>query len=191
MCPTPTAQSGLCPGKDLVVIGCDRVGDRDSLQAMMPQVDILLLPQHGNGVVTITQMLINRYPIHRLHLVMPGQADGLHLGTASLQYNNLPTYARDLCQWKSVLAPGAEILIYNGVFARTEAGRLFIDVLHYLTGAAIAACTNPATATVDPGRWEFDCAHPAWSPSFVFGPPVIPHSDQPPKQGVQPATVIN
>ncbi len=158
----------LPPGQDLVVIGTELAGYRFLAQNASPQAEVLLLHQEREGVAAIAQQLATLPPIRRLHLVTPGSTKGLPLGNVLLRAANLPSYARTLGQWRSHLAPSAEILIYNGEVARTEAGRLLIDVLHHLTGAAIAACTTSPNAAFPQGRWELDCATSSLAPSLAL-----------------------
>ncbi len=155
-------------GQDLVVISPELAGYRFLAQNASPQAEVLLLHQERDGVAAITQTLATLPPICRLHLVTPGHAKGLPLGNVLLRSDNLPNYASTLCQWRSHLAPRAEILIYNGEMASSEAGKLLIDVLHHLTGAAIAACTTPPSTVLPQGRWELDCATSSPSPSLAL-----------------------
>ncbi|WP_204153709.1 DUF4347 domain-containing protein [Leptolyngbya sp. CCY15150] len=165
---TTPARPPLPPGQDLVVISTELAGYRFLAQNVIPKVEVLLLSRGRDGVTAIAQQLATLPSIRRLHLVTPGGAEGLHLGSVTLRSDNLPNYARALYQWRSHLAPRAEILIYNGEVARTEAGKLLIDVLHHLTGAAIAACTTPPNAAFPQGRWEVDCSTPSLSPSLAL-----------------------
>lgn len=156
------------PGQGLVVISPELAGYRFLAQNVSSQAEVLLLHQERDGVAAIAQQLATLPPIRHLHLVTPANANGLPLGNVLLRADNLPSYARRLGQWRSHLAPRAEILIYNGEMARTEAGKLLIDVLHHLTGAAIAACTTPPSTAFPQGRWELDCATSSRSPSLAL-----------------------
>jgi hypothetical protein len=167
--PVNAAVTTLSPlGQELVVISTELAGYRFVAQNVSPQAEVLLLHQERDGVAAIAQILATLTPICRLHLVTPGNASGLLLGNILLRADNLPSYARTLGQWRSQLAPRAEILIYNGEMASTEAGKLLIDVLHHLTGAAIAACTTPPSATFPQGIWELDCATSVLAPSLAL-----------------------
>ncbi|MBE9141018.1 DUF4347 domain-containing protein [Nodosilinea sp. LEGE 07088] len=156
------------PGQDLVVISRDLEGYRFLAQTVTAPVEVLLLSPAQDGIAAILQMLMALPSIRCLHLVTPVHGEGLQLGNVALRYDTLPNYAKTLCQWRSRLAPRAEIWIYNGEMARTEAGKLLIDVLHHLTGAAIAACTAFPNAGFAAGRWEFDCTTATLTPSLVL-----------------------
>jgi hypothetical protein len=170
---TPVPGAQLPTVEDLVVISRELAGYRFLAQHVTPQAEVLLLNPARDGLAAISQLLRALPPIGRVHLIAPGNVEGLRLGSVSLRYNTLPNYASTLCQWRSHLAPSAEILIYNGEVARTEAGQLLIDVLHYLTGAAIAACTTPPNAVFPEGRWELDCATQVFEPVLAFPPAVV------------------
>lgn len=180
-----SAKLSFLPGQDLVVMTTELAGHRSLAQNAVPQAEVLLLHQEQDGIAAIAQQLAALPSIRRLHLVTPGNASGLPLGKALLRANNLPSYARTLNQWRSHLAPSAEILIYNGEMSRTEAGKLLIDVLHHLTGAAIAACITPPSAIAANGRWELDCTNQSFEPVLAFPPAVVAQiqSQFPPKLG--------
>jgi hypothetical protein len=158
--------------EDLVVISGELEGYRCLAQNVAVQAEVLLLSPAQDGVAAIAQRLTTLPPIRRLHLVTPHYPTGLRLGRATLHYSNLPAHARALNQWRSRLAPAAEVIIYNGEMARTEAGKLLIDVLHHLTGAAIVACTAFPSAMLPAGRWEFDCATSPPAPSLALPLPL-------------------
>jgi hypothetical protein len=164
--PTPKAPPPLL--EDLVVISGEPKGYRWLAPKVAAQAEVLLLSPAQDGVAAIAQRLTTLPSIRRLHLVTPHCSTGLRLGRVTLHYDNLPAHAKTLSQWRSRLTPRAEIVIYNGEMARTEAGKLLIDVLHHLTGAAIAACTAFPSAVLPAGRWEFDCATPPSTPSLAL-----------------------
>jgi hypothetical protein len=161
------------PGQDLVVISTELEGYRFLAQNAAPQAEVLLLSPRRDGVATILQMLMALPSIRRIHLATPGEAEGLQLGNVLLRHNTIPNYASTLCQWRSQLSPNSEILIYNYQAARTESGKLLIDILHYLTGAAIAACTTLPNATFPQGIWEVDCATRQFMPHFAISPATV------------------
>ncbi|MGF1518935.1 MAG: DUF4347 domain-containing protein [Nodosilinea sp.] len=165
---TPTPKASLSILEDLVVISVDLEGYRCLAQNVAIQAEVLPLSPAQDGVAAIAQMLVTLPQIRRLHLVTPNCLAGLRLGRVTLRYDNLPAHAQTLSQWRSLLAPAAEVVIYNGEMACTETGKLLIDVLHHLTGAAIAACTAFPNAVFPSGRWEFDYATLAPTPSLTL-----------------------
>jgi hypothetical protein len=171
------AMSSMPPGPDLVVLGHDLKGDgflaQNLAQTIALPAEVLVLDQAQNGITAITQRLAVLPSLRRLHLVTSRRVDSLPLGCTVLRHGNLPQYAHALCQWQSYLAPKAEILIYNDQATRTETGKLLIDVLHHLTGAAITACTTLPNARVPEGKWELDCATPSFKPVLAFPPAVV------------------
>ncbi len=170
---TPSNQAQLPTVEDLVVISNELEGYRFLAQNLAPQAEVLLLSRERDGVTAILQMLTALPPIRRIHLVTPGKAEGLQLGNVFLRYDTVPNYANTLCQWRSRLSPSSEILIYNNQAAQTETGKLLIDILHYLTGAAIAVCITLPNDLVPNGKWELDCATQALNPGLAFLPAVV------------------
>ncbi len=172
---TPTNKAQLPTAEDLVVISSELEGYRFLAQNLAPQTEVLLLSRERDGVMTILQMLTALPPIRCIHLVTPSNVEGLQLGNVFLRYDTVPNYANTLCQWRSRLSPRSEILIYNDQAARTETDKLLIDILHYLTGAAIAACITLPNDLVPNGKWELDCATQALNPRLAFSPAVVAH----------------
>ncbi|MGG6242054.1 DUF4347 domain-containing protein [Nodosilinea sp. AN01ver1] len=170
---TPAARAQLPAINELVVISPDLQDNRFLMQNAPPQAAVLRLCQEQNGLAAIWQRLAALPPIHRIHLVTPSRGEGLQLGSVLLRYDTVPNYASALCQWRSRLAPKAEILIYNDQAARTEAGKLLIDILHYLTGAAIAVCTTLPNTLAPTGKWELDCVTQILQPELTFSPAVV------------------
>lgn len=178
--------SSMLPEPDLVVIDLDLESYgfwiQNLVQAIALPAAVLMLSQGQNGVTAITQRLASLPPIRRLHLVTARRADSLPLGNVVLHHGNLPEHASALYQWRRYLAPRAEILIYNDQATRTETGKLLIDVLHHLTGAAIAACTTLPHPNAPDGQWDLDCATQSFQPVLAFPPAVMAKlwSSQPP-----------
>lgn len=158
----------LPPGQEIAVISSELEEYRALAEQAYPQVQVIGLEATQDGIAAVTQALTTLQPIHRLHLVTPGTPGHLQLGRSTLSYASLPKHGRELCRWRSYLAPKAEILIYNNQVASNESGKFLIDVLHHMTGAAIAACTISPDATLCNIQWELDCTTLSFTPSLAF-----------------------
>jgi hypothetical protein len=158
---------------EIVFISSDLEGYQKLARQVDVSVEAVILNTNQDGIDRVTQALTNSAPLHRIHLFTNGTSGNLQLGTVALNFATLPIYANALYQWRSHLTPNAEILIYNCYVASNEAGKLLIDVLHHLTGAAIAACIELPNPTFRNGRWETDYATPSFTPSLAFPASVV------------------
>lgn len=171
VCTHSTADSSL--ERDLVIISSDLKNYQFLAESVYPHMKVRVLDSSQEGIDAIAQVLMTLQPVCRLHLITPGTPGRIWLGNTSLRHADLPDYANALCCWRSHLTPEAAILIYNDQIAHTEAGKLLIDVLHHLTGAAIAACIASPNKNFRKGRWELDCATQSFTPSLAFPPSVV------------------
>ncbi|MEM8641309.1 MAG: DUF4347 domain-containing protein [Cyanobacteria bacterium P01_G01_bin.54] len=128
------------PTTALVVIDPRVPAPQSLLAGLRPGATALLLDPHQDGVVQITAALAQGH-YNRLHLVAHGAPGALRLGSSQLSLATLPAYRQSLLEWGV-----AEIWIYGcNVAAQPE----FLQALHQLTGAALAASTE----TVGQGNW--------------------------------------
>lgn len=132
----------------------------DDYQQMVAQAKpnsrVFLLEGDRDGLAQIQDILVaeaaqHPHSIHDIHLVAHGGPGLLHLGNTTVNLNNLGSYASWFQQWRAVLAPGADLLVY-GCQAAAQGWAGWLDTLHRLTGANIAASSEP----VGQGRWQLD-----------------------------------
>ncbi len=177
MCFTPLSLSDPATAwaqpRDLVVISGALVNHRRLVQSVVTGVPVLRLSCPLDGLATITQTLAALSPVKCLHLVTPISCSGLPLGQVTLTAGNLASHAGAIAAWRNYLTTHSAIVIYNGQMARSEAGQQLIDVLHHLTGAAIAACTTLPNPTLPQGHWEFDCVSRPFWPNLAMPPLVL------------------
>ena len=101
--------------------------------------------------------MLNRHPGYdAVHIVSHATTGALHLGTDWLDSANVGGYAADLRGWAADLNPGADILLYGCGLAGDAAGRAFVEHLAALTGADVAASTDPTGAAALGGNWALE-----------------------------------
>jgi len=144
-----------------------------------PGVQVVILGQPGAGLAAVTAALQQWQPVRRLHLVTPGQPGQLVLGHTPLTHKNLAEHAPALWAWRSLLSPSAEMVLYGHRLASNEAGRQLLDLLHHVTGAAIAACATLPTPRDRHGHWEWDYTRSGGTPRLAFPAWAIAASLQP------------
>ncbi|MEM1370542.1 MAG: DUF4347 domain-containing protein, partial [Cyanobacteria bacterium P01_H01_bin.15] len=118
-----------------------RVDDLSLLLADLSSQDVLVLDPAIDGIAQITAALAARPTISSLHIVSHGAAGSLQLGSTQLHLGNLDRYAEQLQKWAPVLN-GQDILLYGCQVAKGAMGHLFLQQLHQLTGANIAASSQ-------------------------------------------------
>jgi Ca2+-binding RTX toxin-like protein len=109
-------------------------------------------------------VLQKQQSIREIHLVSHGSPDCLYLGNSRLSLETLPRYTALLGQWREAIAQGANILLYGCQVAAEGLG--LMNALHTLTGASIAAASQP----VGKGNWRLDRQIGAIAASLAFSP---------------------
>ncbi|MEM1368710.1 MAG: Ig-like domain-containing protein [Cyanobacteria bacterium P01_H01_bin.15] len=120
-----------------------------------PDTDVELLDPTEDGVVAITRILQTRSDIASLHLISHGSVGSLQLGSAVLSRQTLPCYQPHIETWKRVLQE-RDLLIYGCNVAQGLTGRLFLQEIHELTGARIAASANKVGQFAYQQNWSLE-----------------------------------
>ncbi len=118
-----------------------------------PGTTIYELNPQQNELTQITQVL-NDYPqISSLALFYHVNEGSLQLKQLNLNSHDLANYASEIQSWKQALAPGADLLFYGCNVAAGDDGKAFVQQIHQLTGADVAASTNLIGDTAQSGDW--------------------------------------
>ncbi|MDB9514226.1 DUF4347 domain-containing protein, partial [Kamptonema animale CS-326] len=132
------------------------VQDYQSLISGINSAEITILNQNLSGIEQITAALANQKDIEALHILSHGSPGSLQLGAEGLNGNNIEKFSTQLKQWGNALTENGEILLYGCDVAATETGLQFIQNLHQLTGADIAASNNKTGNKALGGDWELE-----------------------------------
>jgi Domain of unknown function (DUF4347)/Malectin domain/Glucose / Sorbosone dehydrogenase/IPT/TIG domain len=116
----------------------------------------ILLDPTKDGITQISEALRQYQGLSGIDIISHGDVANLQLGTATLDANSLPQYADAIEQWRSALAPQADILIYGCNVAAGASGRAFIDTIGNLTGADVAASTDLTGNSQLGGNWDLE-----------------------------------
>ncbi|NJL20297.1 MAG: DUF4347 domain-containing protein [Leptolyngbyaceae cyanobacterium SM1_3_5] len=110
------------------------------VRGVYPQIPVVLLYPHRDGIEQITRTLSHRSNIAAIHIISLGEPGRLQLGSANLSIDSIASYTDHLGQWRRALAPDAEILIYGCRVAIDPAVTLasvaLLNRLHGLTRSA-------------------------------------------------------
>jgi len=121
-----------------LVILDPRVDDLRQLLADLLTQDVLVLDPAIDGIEQITAALQSRQSISSLHIISHGASGSLEIGSTRLTLENLTQYSESLQTWSKVLS-GRDLLLYGCQVAKGALGYLFLQQLHQLTEANLAA----------------------------------------------------
>ncbi|WP_152625246.1 DUF4347 domain-containing protein, partial [Cellvibrio sp. OA-2007] len=105
-------------------------------------VELLYLDQAVGGVEQITEYLSHFSNVSSIHLISHAVAGNLQLGGQLLNERNLEEHKTQISSWRSALTADADILLYGCTLGADTSGENFLQRLHQLTGADIAASDN-------------------------------------------------
>jgi ELWxxDGT repeat protein len=130
------------------------VPDYQTLIESADTAQVFILNKNLSGVEQITNTLALQSDIEAIHILSHGSPGTLHLGSETLSNQNLPQLGNKIKQWGKALTKNADILLYGCNVAAKETGLQFIQKLHQLTGANIAASNNKTGNQALGGDWE-------------------------------------
>ncbi len=147
-----TPMNTLSRTSQIVFIDSNVDGYCDLANNILTDIDVVVLDRRQSGLREITRVLSQYTDLRSIHLVAHGEPGAIYLGTTKLDGKTVDRYAEDLRRWVKALGSQAEILLYGCQSAAGEIGRQFLQHLHQLTDASIAASTQ----IVGRGQWNFD-----------------------------------
>ncbi len=121
------------------------------LEGVVVDIEKVVLDSKRDGIEQITEVLAKRSGVETVHIVSHGSPGCLYLGNSELSLGNLEYYKQQLDNWCS-----NNFLLYGCNVAAGDAGEEFIEKLHRLTGANIAA-SKTKTGNAELGaNWELE-----------------------------------
>ncbi|MEH2165499.1 MAG: DUF4347 domain-containing protein [Nostoc sp.] len=145
----------------------------DLVNGVLPNSQVFVLDSIQNGVEQITKILASWADAQRLvvrhgwnlaniHIVCHGGPGCLQLGNTHLGIDTLDEYSQQLQQWQKIFSTSGKadnpsnLLIYGCNVALGDAGTEFVEKLHQLTGANIAASRQRIGNAALGGNWELE-----------------------------------
>ncbi|PSB44504.1 hypothetical protein C7B67_22520, partial [filamentous cyanobacterium Phorm 6] len=144
-------------------------------QGIKPDTATYILKNKVNAIEQITTILAQHQGIETLHIISHGSSGNLYLGTTELNSSNIEHYSQQLQQWRNALSANASIILYGCNVAAGKSGHQFLTQLNQLTGANIAANSQPTGNCDRGGTWDI--------------PQLIPPSSQKPKLALTETTL--
>lgn len=152
-------------GVGMLVVIDSRVDQVSMLVAgVYPGAKVVILNPDQDGIAQITENANAR----SLHIVCHGASGCLYLGSTRLSIENLEQYRPLLQQWRV-----EDILLYScNVAASFPQASAFLNGLHQLTKANIAASSTPVGHCLNGGNWELDVEIGTVNTALAFTPTV-------------------
>ncbi|MHC4207524.1 MAG: DUF4347 domain-containing protein, partial [Planctomycetota bacterium] len=126
--------------------------------ACYPGMVVSVFDASQDGIQHITSFLSSYKDISAIHIISHGAPGQVELGTAELTLDSLQSYADQLGSWALALTADADILIYGCSVAQGDDGLALVDGIAGLTGADVAASTDPTGAAELGGDWVLEKA---------------------------------
>ncbi|MEM1309588.1 MAG: DUF4347 domain-containing protein, partial [Cyanobacteria bacterium P01_H01_bin.153] len=172
-------QSAFSTGVKILFVDSSVHDYQHLIAGLRPDYRWHIIDSTNNGIRQITHTLKKYYSannIQEIHILTHGSPGCLNLGNAQLSLSNIDTYAKSLENWFSSpgsisSVPSPQLLLYGCNVAAGDAGAEFVEKLHQLTGAEIAASTTLVGHAALGANWDLD-----YSTNHVaYGMPI--HSD--------------
>ncbi|WP_176428782.1 DUF4347 domain-containing protein, partial [Nodularia sp. NIES-3585] len=138
------------------------------VKGVVSQAEVIVLTSQQDGVEQITAALQGCDRFSSVHIVSHGAPGTLYLGNTELSLATLDRYSEHLKAWFT-----PSVLLYGCNVGMGDVGEEFLNKLHYLTGAGIAASTTPIGSAILNGNWQLDKNrgavefYPAFLPSVM------------------------
>ena len=160
----------------LVVIDAD-IADRNFLAAgVLSGSEVLFLEPDSDAIEQIsTALQAAQQPPASLHIVAHGSPGAIHFTNGELTLSNLDAYASVLKGWfPNAAGTGSpEILIYGCRVAAGDAGQEFLQSIHSLTQAGLAAATHLVGSSLKRGAWQLNIRLGLKEPQLAFHPVIM------------------
>lgn len=138
------------------------------VNSVVSTAEVFVLDAAADGIEQISQVLQQRQDVGVVHIVSHGAPGCLYLGNTQLSLDTFNRYATQLQQWDVT-----NLLLYGCNVAAGDAGAEFVEKLHQLTGANIAASRTPTGNSALGGNWELEVVLGQEPPLLAFPPSVM------------------
>ena len=119
-------------------------------------LEIVLLDPERDGAAQIQAALAERSGIDAIHIVSHASVGGVQLGSTWLTEGSVGDFADEIAGWSNGLAENADLLIYGCDLAASTGGTDLLQTLRDLTGADVAASSDPTGHRLLDGDWQLE-----------------------------------
>ncbi|MBF0297013.1 MAG: DUF4347 domain-containing protein, partial [Magnetococcales bacterium] len=142
---------------EVAYVDAAHVADLSRLASLVrPGVEVVRVAGDRDGWRAMAEDLQGRSGLTAVHVVGHGAAGKMTLGNASLDANGLEAHKDDLTAIGQALTGDGDLLLYGCDTGRGESGRILVDNLARLTGADVAASTDPTGSARLGGNWTLE-----------------------------------
>jgi Domain of unknown function (DUF4347)/Legume lectin domain/PA14 domain/Calx-beta domain len=145
------------------------------LTGVNPGTEIVILDAFRDGVQQISEALAKSRSLSSIHILSHGDAEGVQLGDARLDYRNLDRYSAQIQGWANHLTADADILFYGCNVA--AGGTQWVSQIDRLTGADVAASDDLTGSVALGGDWDLEVQTGAIESSLAFQSDVLEFYD--------------
>ena len=122
------------------------------IQNIITPAQVFILDSSQDGVEQISQILQENPHFTKAHIVSHGAPGCLYLGNTNLSLDTLDDYTSQLQSWQAI----DTLLLYGCNVAAGDAGAEFIERLHHITKAKIAASAKRTGSSALGGDWNLE-----------------------------------
>jgi len=156
------------PAETLVFIDSG-IEDYEVLRdGVLPGAVTFVLNAEEDGILQITRALDIYRDVRSIYIVSHGNLGTLYLGSSQLNLNTIEAYHPSLQKWADALASDAQILLYGCRVAEGDRGLAFIQRVHGITRANVAASTVPIGHVISGNNWHLDVSTQPIETSLPF-----------------------
>ncbi|QKD82284.1 cadherin-like domain-containing protein [Thermoleptolyngbya sichuanensis A183] len=141
------------------------------LQNTSKHIKVAVIDRTQNGVETLIQWLQQFPHLQQVHILAHGAPGRIFLGNTQLSQDTLQAYQealRRIRQRRKISQAPLDLLLYSCNVAAGEVGTAFVESLHRLTGANIAASSGPVGNAALGGTWHLDTQTSAFPIALPF-----------------------
>ncbi|MDG2616960.1 DUF4347 domain-containing protein, partial [Thermoleptolyngbya sichuanensis XZ-Cy5] len=141
------------------------------LQNTSKHIKVAVIDRTQNGVETLIQWLQQFPHLQQVHILAHGAPGRIFLGNTQLSQETLQPYhaaLRRIRQRRIISQAPLDLLLYSCNVAAGEVGTAFVESLHRLTGANIAASSGPVGNAALGGTWNLDTQTSAFPIALPF-----------------------
>ncbi|NJR38138.1 MAG: DUF4347 domain-containing protein [Leptolyngbyaceae cyanobacterium CSU_1_4] len=153
--PARSLERSLHAPTQLVVIDAGVENSSTLANGVHPSAKVLVLDSDQNGIMQISQVLRSHPAITTLTILAHGIPGCIDLGNTSLSNDTITRYGWELSTWFA-RAHKPQIHLYSCNLALGNSGIEFIQTLHRLTQASIAASTEFIGHTASGSNWHLN-----------------------------------
>ncbi|WP_200409815.1 DUF4347 domain-containing protein [Komagataeibacter oboediens] len=134
-----------------------RVSDwRELTAAMGNNVGVVVVDNTRDGMSVVSRVLSHQHELSSVSFLTYGQAGEIQLGSTTINAATIMADSALVSQWGDAMAQNGQILFWGCDVGQGSAGQAFVDDLHTLTGAGVAASTDATGLGALGGDWTLE-----------------------------------